>query len=61
MVTFQDEAVDCAQEEWALKDLTQSSRPGDVAVEDHTHLAAAGKLVVILIRCFVWSRHIFCT
>lgn len=36
-----DEAVDCAQEEWTLKDLTQSSRPGDVAVEDHTHLAIA--------------------
>lgn len=61
MVTFQDEAVDCAQEEWTLKDPTQSSRPGDVAVEDHTNLATAGKLVVILIRCFVWSRHILCT
>lgn len=36
-----DEAVDCAQEEWTLKDPTQSSRPGDVAVEDHTNLATA--------------------
>lgn len=39
VATFPDEAVDCTQEEWTLKDPTQSSSPGDVAVEDHTNLA----------------------
>lgn len=46
-MTFQDEAVDFSEEEWTTKAPTQNSKPGAVAVEEHTSLAAVGKLVVV--------------